>query len=762
MKHLKKAALLSWVPLLSCLLSVLWVGMATAAVRVVVGPTSIPQGDAKATGDITVVNEKLAFALAVESPVPYGVPRGALIDLAPVTNGKIGRDCVVFADFIPDNWSAWPNTYRHVDVLQRGPQRAVIRVVRDWGKVTISTLYTLEANADAVEIKTTMRNDGTAALEGLLSGMTLWPRRGFLFAVPGMGGIPQGPMDAEFAQRVVAYDEDFTVALHAPYADTVGDGSMDLYLRHALKPGETRVFNATLQVGSSGDLQPIMRQDIKQRRLASGTIRGTVRAADGKNVGQPVIVVEKNGKPYGWILGQAGEYQATLPAGEFELYATAQNYSQSDPVRVQVEAGANPDLDFRGLSNPGAIHFSVTDSRSGAPLDARVSIARGQVPVVQFLGRRTFFTELDRRGEVEVPIAPGAYVFRVSAGGGFLSRVEEVLVTIAPGNTADTKVAINRLFTPSAEHWYSADLHHHADQAEAVTPPDDLARSQLAAGLDLLFVSDHDSTANHRALQSIAERRGVVFLPGIELSPSWGHFNAYPWRLGEKLAIDTGTATVDAIFAEARSHGAMIIQANHPWIPYGYFASITSGVAPGGFNPAFDLIEINAAVPDDDEKVLRSAWNFWNAGHRYYLSGGTDTHDVWLSDSGSVRVYAYVDGEVNADTFAHSLKSGHAYVSSGPLIRPSVMFGDTLKVKPGAPFALGFDLQAVAGVAQADLISAGAILKTETFAAAPLQTHAEFPLSTPHSAWYALIVKDAAGHKAYTDPIWVDAVEFDK
>jgi hypothetical protein len=746
----------------SCLLSALWAGAAAAAVHVVVGPTPIPQGDAKALGDITVVNQRLAFALAVQSPVPYGVPRGALIDLAPVLDGKIGRDCVVFADFIPDNWSAWPNTYRRTDVLQRGPQRVVIRVVRDWGKVTISTLYTLEDNADTVQIQTTMRNAGATPLEGLLSGMTLWPRRGFLFAVPGMDGTSQGPMDAALAQRVVAYDEDFTVALHAPYADTIGDGSMDLYLRHALQPGAARVFNATLQVGPSGDLQPIMRQEIQQRRLASGTMRGSVRGADGKNIERPVIVVEKNGKPYGWIIGRAGSYEAMLPVGEFELYATARNYSQSDAVRVQVAAGANPNLDFQGLRSPGAVHFSVNDSGTGAQLDARVSIARGQVPVVQFLGRKTFFTELDHPGEVEVAIAPGEYTFNVSAGGGFLSRVEQVPVTIAAGQSVAAKVAVTRLFTPSAEHWYSADLHHHADQAEAVTPPEDLARSQLAAALDLLFVSDHDSTANHRALQSVAERRGVGFVPGIELSPSWGHFNAYPWRLGETLAIDTGTSSVDAIFTEARSHGATVIQANHPWIPYGYFASVTGGVAPGGFNPAFDLIEINASEPDDDAKVLRSAWNFWNAGHRYYLSGGTDTHDVWLGDSGSVRVYAYVDGALTAATFAQSLKSGHAYVTSGPLIRPSVLFGDTMKVRPGAPFTLGFDLQAIAGIARVDLISAGAVFKSETFATAPLQTHVDFPLSTPHAAWYALTVTDAAGHKAYTDPIWVDAVEFEK
>ncbi len=83
---------------------------ALAAVQVLTGPTPIPDGEAVAAGDLTVINEKLAFGIAVASPVPYGVPRGAIVDLAPVIDGKPARDRVVFADFIPNNWSAWPNT----------------------------------------------------------------------------------------------------------------------------------------------------------------------------------------------------------------------------------------------------------------------------------------------------------------------------------------------------------------------------------------------------------------------------------------------------------------------------------------------------------------------------------------------------------------------------------------------------------------------------------------------------------------------------
>src|ERR1700676_5504037 len=200
----------------ACLLLLTLPATAGAAVQVMVGPTPIPDGEARAAGDITVVNERLAFALAVRSPVPYGVPRGAIVDVAPVVNGKIGRDCVVFADFIPDNWSAWPNTFQHIEILERAPRRVVVRTVRDWGKVTVTTIYKLESNADSGQIRATMRNGG-AALSGLLSGLTLWPKGGYFFGVPGLAGRVQGEFDGALAARVGAYDEKWTVGLHAPY-----------------------------------------------------------------------------------------------------------------------------------------------------------------------------------------------------------------------------------------------------------------------------------------------------------------------------------------------------------------------------------------------------------------------------------------------------------------------------------------------------------------------------------------------------------------
>jgi hypothetical protein len=730
---------------------------ARAAVRVVVGPTPIVNGDARGAHDLTVVNEKLAFAIAVDTPPPYGVPRGALIDVAPVREGRIGRDRAVFADFIPNNWSGWPNRRHEVEVIERGPQRVVVRTVRDWSDALLTTTYTLESGSDHIELKAILHNGGRGALTDLLSGFTFWPNSGYLFGVPGLGGAAQGPTTGAFADRMVAYDRDWSIALHASYLDHIANGSRDMFEQHTLAPGESRTFEAWLEVGASGDLEPVVRAEIARRHLPAGTVGGAVTDPDGSRVDEPVVVVEKDGQPYAWTIGRDGRYAMELPAGDYRLYATAKDRSQTPSAALSMSAGGRATLDFHGVAAPGRIRFSVLDARNGQPLDARIDILQGQRPLVEFLGRKRFFTELDAKGHADIAIAPGEYRFEVSHGGGFFAPSVEVAANIASHADVPERVVLTPLFDPAVQGWYSADMHHHADQAEAVTPPADLARSQLAAGLDLLFVSDHDSIANHRPLQAIAERRGIPFIPSVELSASWAHFNAYPLSSGAELSVDTGTATVQELFKEARRLGALVIQANHPFIPYGYFTSVANGVAPGGFDPDFDLIEINASVPEDDIKVVHRAWDYWNQGHRYYLSGGTDTHDVWNEESGRLRVFAHPDGPLTAVSFVRALQAGHAYVSHGPLIVPSIPFGTSIAAEAGRTPNLSVDLQSVAGLKSVRLIGHGQVVDSRDLRDRHREAHVEFRLDPNRSPWYALIVEDVAGHQAYTDPIWLEA-----
>ncbi|MBC7455795.1 MAG: CehA/McbA family metallohydrolase [Massilia sp.] len=731
---------------------------AHAAVRVITGPTPIVDGEARAAGDITVINDKLAFALAIDSGVPYGVPRGALVDLAPVENGVLGRDRAVFADFIPNNWSAWPNTYHRLEILEQGPEQVVLRVTRDFSKATVSTVYTLRDHSDQVEIVTTSRNDDVQAMPALLSGLTLWPKGGYLFGVPGLEGMTRAANigSAALSDRVVAYDADWMLALHAPYADQIDSGGKDMFQLHTLGPGESRRFAGVLQVGPRGDLAPVIGAEIARRHSAFGSVHGSVRGVDGALPAQAVVVAELAGKPFGWALAHNGHYTLALPAGDYALYATATGHAQSAPISVTVAPQADLAHDFGPLAGPGKAIFTVTGAGNGKRLDARIAIVQGQQPLVGYLGKKTFFTELDRRGVAELALAPGAYRFAISAGGGFLNEAQQVDITVAPGATQTAQVRLAPFADPAARHWYSADLHHHADQAEASTPPADLARAQLAAGLDVLFVSDHDSMVNLPVLQRIAQRRGMAFIGSIELSPSWGHFNAYPIAPGQRLRIDTGKASVSELFREARRLGALAVQVNHPLIPYGYFTSVDAKLAPGGFEPRFDLVEFNAAAMDDDTRLLQRLWTYWNARRPYYLSAGTDTHDVWNGHSGKVRSIAHVPGKLTGERFTRALKAGHAYVSAGPLIFPDTVFGSTLKVAANHIFVLGFQLQSLAGIKQVELIGAGLAQKRRAFEAGTRDVHVDFPLRTGRATWYSLMVEDNDGRKAYTNPIWVD------
>jgi hypothetical protein len=222
------------------------------------------------------------------------------------------------------------------------------------------------------------------------------------------------------------------------------------------------------------------------------------------------------------------------------------------------------------------------------------------------------------------------------------------------------------------------------------------------------------------------------------------------------MRLEMNTASIQDVFGEARRLGAEAIQVNHPYDPgEGWFASLDRGVAKGGFDPDFDLLEINGAQPDKDEKVLASAWRFWNAGRRYYLTAGSDTHDVWNGVSGDARVYVHVDSALSAESFVEGLKRGHAFVSHGPLVIPDHMYGETVSLKAGQSASLGFELEAAHGLKQATVIRNGEPVDTVRYAADQTTAHLTARVDGSTPGWLALTIEDAKGLTAYTDPIWI-------
>ena len=749
---------------------------AQAQVTVVSGPTFIPRGDAQGEKDITVSNGLFAVAFAVDTAPPWGVARGGIVDIALLEDGQPGYDIASLADFMPNDWSSWPTTYQVVAVTQTSSEQAVVTTRRDWGDVQLETRFTIRDNDSVIEIDTRMVNAGKTALTDIRSGYVVWPDGGYLFGVPGLPGQREGSEAEATADWSAMYDANWAIGLHAPFASHLNNDGRDRYLLHSLQPAESRRFLARLQIEAAGDLAPLVAQEIEVTRKASGTVFGVVETRNGATVAQPAVVAKSAGKPYAWAIGSNGQYRVKLPVGDYELYATAESHSRSTAIAVTVRPGDAIEHNFDDLEPPGVVEFhiarrdpSVEILQDGSnlreallPTDARIKIEAGNTPLIRYHGTSVYFTELDAVGYASILIAPGQYTFSVSAGAGFTSHAEIIELVVSPNGHHRVAEAVVPEVDPGSRNWYSVDLHHHSDVLDGFTPPEYVLRSELAAGLDVAFLSDHDSVINNAGMRQLAAQRKIHFIAATELSPSWAHFNAYPLEDGKNVDIDTGQATVQQVFAEARRMGADVISANHPYNNYGYFSNLEkAGAVPGGYDDGFDLIEIAPSLgPAENAKTADRAWAYWNEGQKKYLVGGSDAHDVWSEQSGSTRTLIYVDGELSIDKLIASLRSGHAYATQGPLIFPQVMFGESITVKADESVPLVFDVHAVNGLRSVRLIERGEEIDRMDVEHGVTASAVDFSRkSAATDTWYSLVVVDSDDRYAYSNPIWVKVAQ---
>ncbi len=750
-------------PGIALLASVLLPILAIADVTVEVGPTPIPRGDAQGERDITINNGLFAIAFAVETAPPWGVARGGIVDIAVINDGEVGYDIASLADFLPNTWTNWPTTYQRVSLAKQSAQEVVVRVERDWEEVALVTVYTIRDLDSVIHVVTQMTNNGDTSLKNIKSGYVVWPDGGSMFGVPGLFGLNAANEDKALADWTAGYGENWVLGLHAPYSEQVEYSGQDRYLAHDLQSGATRSFEAWLQIENEGSLAPLVRTEIGLRNLESGSLSGTVTSRDGKPIDRPAVVAYQGEHPYAWTVGRNGQYSFELPAGTYQVHATAKGYSQGASRELTIAAGCTSIENFDDVDAPGIVHFQVSDADTGKGRDARIKILTGPMPLIRYFGRSTLFTELDKQGEVTASVAPGDYEFEVSSGGGFTTVPQLMKRSIESGEVEEFEVVIEAVADPQNRNWFSADLHHHSDVLDGNTPAEFVLVSELAAGVDIAFLSDHDSVANNAAMQRMAARRDTLFMAGTEMSPSWAHFNAFPIDHDKTIDIDTGQSTVQEIFAAARRMGADVIEINHPYMGYGYFSSREKEMLPGGYDPNYELVEIessfHAGSAERNQKTIESVWRMWNHGERKYLAAGSDVHDVWEELSGAARTYVHVSGDLSIEKYVAGLKAGHAFASQGPLVYPEIMFGSEVGHVAGEELALQYSVQAVSGLRSVKLISGGTLVAEATFAGESNLVPTEFSVRPEVDSWYSLMIEDNNGQYAYTNPVWVTVAQ---
>lgn len=95
----------------------------------------------------------------------------------------------------------------------------------------------------------------------------------------------------------------------------------------------------------------------------------------------------------------------------------------------------------------------------------------------------------------------------------------------------------------------NADLHCHSRVSDGLLAPDELVRRARANGVDLFALTDHDELDGLAQARAEAVRIGLRFIPGVEVSVTWGGETIHV--LG--LNFDPGDATLAAGLARTRS-----------------------------------------------------------------------------------------------------------------------------------------------------------------------------------------------------------------
>lgn len=215
------------------------------------------------------------------------------------------------------------------------------------------------------------------------------------------------------------------------------------------------------------------------------------------------------------------------------------------------------------------------------------------------------------------------------------------------------------------------DFHTHSDCSDGVLPPAQLVERARGRGVDVLALTDHDTTAGLDAARVASDAAGIRFVPGVELSASWRGQTIH--LVG--LQIDARQAALQAhlgrVLARRRSRLAEIGERleKRARLPGRELAALAGqGTAPTRLNLARLLVERGFA------RETQEAFDRWlnrdTAGHVPPEWPTLDEAMTALRDNGAVAVMAHPHryrasaGQLRELTAAFADRGGRALEAS--------------------------------------------------------------------------------------------------
>jgi hypothetical protein len=190
-------------------------------------------------------------------------------------------------------------------------------------------------------------------------------------------------------------------------------------------------------------------------------------------------------------------------------------------------------------------------------------------------------------------------------------------------------------------------------------------------GFDVLAITNHDAITHSRRLEDYAARRGILLIPGVELTLSNKHV----------VVINPESREVEAFrslddLAALRNEETLVI-APHPYYPGS--RCLRSKLEP--YLDSFDAVEFSFFYNHFINPNKRAVETARTSGKP--LVGSSDCHNIWQVG----YTYSLVEAELNISSIIAAVKNGRVEVATTPLSMGSMfrvginwVLGDRLNV----------------------------------------------------------------------------------
>ncbi len=310
--------------------------------------------------------------------------------------------------------------------------------------------------------------------------------------------------------------------------------------------------------------------------------------------------------------------------------------------------------------------------------------------------------------------------------------------------------------------WYRGDLHTHTDHSDAdgrtVT---DLLQSARAAGLDFIFLTDHN-TISGLAEMDAANCPDLLTTGGLELTTFWGHALCLGGREWLDWRIHPGDGGMVRLAEDAYARNQIFI-ISHPQSqgdPGCTGCSWRFGeMMPGNAR----LIEIwnGPWCSEGYNEAALALWYDWlNQGLHLVATAGSDSHygQDYAARPGFSIIYAR---ELSEPALLEALLAGRLYMSAGPQLKFQAQAGEDQVWPVGSTLELANHQRASFTLAWADcpprsqmrLIVNGRLYRQWT---AECQGEAVWQMSAQDADWVVVELRGAQGEMlAITNPIYL-------